>query len=837
MNKNEYQYAIPLHAWNKKIKGVERGKTPIDNDWQKKNYSANKNKVDKWFKDGFNVGYRIPKGNCVIDIDPRNNKGARNIVIELLGYRSWKELLRKEYVVQTGGGGWHIYCHFPEGENPKEYAQYKKENRGIDFKKSGFVVLTGSKHPNGKMYEKISKRKDFNIIAEEFLDEFYRGVPESNGDKLSGEITPDQLRELLSIVPVEEFEEQQEWQELMMGCHHATDGEGLEVFSDWSSQHSSFGVKKGWNLHTIKVRWESCSSAVNDGITFGTVKKHLRDKGIDISGFQAKHEFAGIADEEDEEDQGNWDDIDVTEVEYEDDIDHDDLETEIRALHPNSNVADVVKVLTQLIRLDAITQLRYDDMLVGENKYFRTQAKLNKAKAATTMTHSQNLSERLADLMFKNRYNNKRHLLNSDGVFWEYRSTHWVTVHNNVIKRRIDSFVEKHREALVGNIKVNMKTVVAETLEHMATRSAVVNNRAVNDQRKLSIINCANGEVWIHTDGTHSFHEHTYKSYLLSVLDVKYDEKAECPLWLDTLEEIFDDFDDADDIIRHLGEVLGYLIQPNKDIAGWWLFRGPGGDGKSTILKILNGIMGETMLFSDQSLLSSGGSMGNNHASADLVGKLVIAIEELEVSKSLNDAGLKKFSEKTKMLSNPKGKAAFQFDYVGGLIMCSNTYPFIKDVTQGMRRRANIIPFSREFVKEGDADINRARDILESGEEMSGILNWLLAGLERLRDRGEFKKPASCIIVEEEWLVASSKIASFVKTKCVEKRGSKILIGDFFTCFDIWTDEEEITHTLSPRPFAEELRRLGYVVRNSTGNQVYVFGLEVKKYKSVNVVN
>ena len=89
---------LPLHTWNKKIKGEDRGKTPIHNEWTSKKYTADyiKNKI----KDGFNVGYRIGEFDLVIDLDPRNYDGV-NIeekIADLFGDRSRHHL----YVVPAG---------------------------------------------------------------------------------------------------------------------------------------------------------------------------------------------------------------------------------------------------------------------------------------------------------------------------------------------------------------------------------------------------------------------------------------------------------------------------------------------------------------------------------------------------------------------------------------------------------------------------------------------------------------------------------------------------------------------------------------------------------------
>ncbi len=63
---------IPLHVWNKQIKGDDRGKTPIHSEWNSKDYSQDKTTYLKWINAGYNIGYRIKENELIVDLDPRN---------------------------------------------------------------------------------------------------------------------------------------------------------------------------------------------------------------------------------------------------------------------------------------------------------------------------------------------------------------------------------------------------------------------------------------------------------------------------------------------------------------------------------------------------------------------------------------------------------------------------------------------------------------------------------------------------------------------------------------------------------------------------------------------
>jgi len=99
-----------------------------------------------WWAEGSEYGVGIvtgrPSGLVVIDVDPRNGGDIR-AVRERLGDGPL-------HVVQSGGGGWHIYCRLPDGlACPKG----KTDMPGVDrLGDRGIVVAPPSVHPSGDPY-------------------------------------------------------------------------------------------------------------------------------------------------------------------------------------------------------------------------------------------------------------------------------------------------------------------------------------------------------------------------------------------------------------------------------------------------------------------------------------------------------------------------------------------------------------------------------------------------------------------------------------------------------------------------------------------------------------
>jgi hypothetical protein len=126
----------------------ERSKEPAIKDWPNKAFSTPQEVKEYWSKHpdaGVGILTGPNSGLLVIDIDPRNG-----------GEDTW-DAMRESFdwvdtaVVQTGGGGRHIYYRWPEDLDGARLP--KSLGPGVDIQGEGrFVVAPPSVHPDGGEY-------------------------------------------------------------------------------------------------------------------------------------------------------------------------------------------------------------------------------------------------------------------------------------------------------------------------------------------------------------------------------------------------------------------------------------------------------------------------------------------------------------------------------------------------------------------------------------------------------------------------------------------------------------------------------------------------------------
>lgn len=861
-------HLIPIHPWNKTIKGKERGKTPVDKDWTTRPYDA-PGTLKLWLSRGFNLGYRVPENRVVIDIDPRNftdDIDTTGEILKAFNVSSFTALAESAPVVRTGGGGYHIYCRRPD--TPHGMNEIDDWLPGVEIKQHGRqVLIAGSKHPNGKFYTWLDPDAlSLGIPPVDWmpavLTEIYARKPPKHSQITEGHatITGAALQEcVLDHLDVTEFDSNDTWWTVLCGCHYATGGQGVEEFTAWSLEDADYLNSE----NEIRSRWQSLQDKENS-ITAASLIHVLQDHDEPTNGLRAALDFADLADNSDTDltDYVNPPEDGETVAELAEKLDPDTvtalgegadmavnmellLET-IKDLSPSSGVEDRTLVLhlmhhgnigaAQLDELEeafkAATKMvpaRYNRIRSSVIKEIRDK-KLSEDEARHT-----SLAHRLYKDTLKWQFENGTHVLRIRGVFYQYIKTHWVELDegaiNGAVLRILAAYIvrlEKNEEEAIPMREASLVRDATYLVTSRLSHTAVDPFNPLGMPR--SIINCQNGQVHVNQKGQHRLKPHKAKSYLRHVLPITYDKEATCPLFMRTLREIFADNFDCDEIIRHVLEVIGYIMQPDKNIAVCVLFHGLGGDGKSTILNIIAALLGPMYVAQNANILT-GGFHQDNHATASLVGKLTIGVPEFPAGGQLDDTLFKMLSESAPLHANPKGRQPFTFWYVGTPVICSNHYPRFRDNTDAMLRRMMVVPFRHQFGKrKNDADLSRARDIVKDPEEMAGILNLALAGLKRLRARGNFDTPLECIEALATWRGQANPLLGFMY-ECTEKvERKKMLLPLVFDSYNTWCDQEGIGtryRVQSIRSFAKHLREQGILVRKSTGNKTFVFGFRL----------
>jgi P4 family phage/plasmid primase-like protien len=343
-------------------------------------------------------------------------------------------------------------------------------------------------------------------------------------------------------------------------------------------------------------------------------------------------------------------------------------------------------------------------------------------------------------------------------------------------------------------------------------------------------LNVFNGELTFDEGtGNATLQPHDPAHWQTTLLPVDYRPEAECPRFDLFLREIFKPLADRDAMIEYLWELIGYTIQPTKDIAAWVLLTGDGSNGKTTLLEIIRTMLGEHAIAASIPEL-----VNNDHGMAMLPGALMIIDEDLNKDYRLPDGFLKKVSENKTLSANPKFEHPFQFENQAIIWMAANAQPRSRDLSHGMIRRAHVVPFRRIFsVHEQDHGLKRY--IVR--HELPGILAGAVRGLQRLRARGYFEKPESASMVTTEWSSEASPLGLWAADSLEPIPGVEVKLSSAYAHYRQWAadtghDKKSTLHSFGralrdakvQTPEGKEIGRYE-IKRRATGNALVGYRL------------
>lgn len=260
----------------------------------------------------------------------------------------------------------------------------------------------------------------------------------------------------------------------------------------------------------------------------------------------------------------------------------------------------------------------------------------------------------------------------------------------------------------------------------IACRADIVPRAAAN------LLNCKNGTVEIHADGTAELRGHSWRDGLLYVLPYDYDPQATAPKWERFLNEVLpDDCDRA-----NLQEYCGSLFAPINHEKIAYLYGATGRNGKTTAKDIICGVLGKANVSYEslESLTAESTSSTGNAARAALEGKLLNACGEVN-QKITNSSILKTLASREILSVRPPYQAHTReiSDYAR-LLFCANELPvFTQGAASAEARRFLFIEFAQR-IPAAKVNRNLAREII--AEELPGVLNWMIEGLKRLVTQG-----------------------------------------------------------------------------------------------------
>ena len=293
-----------------------------------------------------------------------------------------------------------------------------------------------------------------------------------------------------------------------------------------------------------------------------------------------------------------------------------------------------------------------------------------------------------------------------------------------------------------------------------------------------------------------------------------FDNAAECPRWLQTLDEVFQGDQKT---IYTLQVLLGLTLTGETGEEVIIFCVGFGANGKSVISNVVTTIIGDYAQTAPPSLLAS--RRTDDHAPrADLAmlkGARLVSINELPGGLRLDEVMAKQLAGREPIAARHLYGEFFSFLPSFTPWVRTNHKPIVTGEDDGIWRRIVILPFRRKFEKH-EQDPYLETKLLA---EREGILRWMIEGAQRYYRDGLRLSPA----MRREQAVyrkESDLLGEFLDEKTVAVPHERVEQGQLYFDWKHWCENNGVFPG-SKKTFTQRLAERGFTSAKSNGKHLY----------------
>jgi P4 family phage/plasmid primase-like protien len=263
--------------------------------------------------------------------------------------------------------------------------------------------------------------------------------------------------------------------------------------------------------------------------------------------------------------------------------------------------------------------------------------------------------------------------------------------------------------------------------------------------------------------------------YIFNALPVAYDPNAKCPRYLQFLSEVVPS--EADRLL--LQEHGGYNLLKDCRFQKALMLIGNTQNGKGTLLNAWMAMLGKDNITALPLQILSDSRM--RFYTSQLHGKIANVCTDLPSEALKETDSFKKIVSGDRITGELKFSPPFDFNPYAKLLYSANQLPALPKDTDAFLVRWNMVAFPNQFLPGDPRRDENLFDKLTTPEELSGIFNWCLEGLDRLLKQKGFSRGETLEQAKDRWIVEGDSVKAF-KERCIEED----LSGGGETLEDVW---------------------------------------------------
>ena len=411
--------------------------------------------------------------------------------------------------------------------------------------------------------------------------------------------------------------------------------------------------------------------------------------------------------------------------------------------------------------------------------------------------------------------------LKFNGVRWIEASEETKLQMLAVIRRRIDAANEllkaQNDELRAKIIKWSLASESDSRLKSaLAIAQCMLYKHFTEFDKDRFLLCVANGAIDLKLDSD-GFRKAKPEDHLYKRSHVKYDLYADCPRWLQFLDEIFLG---NKELIAFIQKAVGYTLTGSISAQCFFILYGTGANGKSVFLTILQSLMGDFAITTSMDTFKDRKFKGNPQIPNDLAalyGKRFVKASELKENTRIDEERIKALTGEEEIQARYLYHEPFNFMPEFKIWLGVNHKPVIRGTDEAIWRRPKLIPFEAYFPPE-----NRDENLLDTLKtELPGILLWAVEGCHKWQREG-LDFPEKVIKATNGYREESDIVGRFLGECTVHGNGCKVKAKELYEAYKKWC-EDSGEYAINQKNFGMKLTEKGYEKKRSNSDGSYCY--------------
>lgn len=413
--------------------------------------------------------------------------------------------------------------------------------------------------------------------------------------------------------------------------------------------------------------------------------------------------------------------------------------------------------------------------------------------------------------------------------WYYYDSKKWVVDQEGKIKNLADEIIEKMKhEKIFVAAGVDEEDAQKQFSKHLkATRNHNGKTNMIKESehllsvqpqifdKDLHLLNVQNGYLNLKTG---ELHEHDAEKYFTKISRVEYTDKADCSMWVDFLNQIFNN---DQNLIQYIQRAVGYSLSGSTEEQMMFILYGNGRNGKSVFLDIITELFGTySTNIQPQAIMVKQQSANANPEIAKLAGARLVTTTEPGEGMRFDEGLVKQLTGGDKVTARFLYEDEFEYTPQFKIWMATNHKPLIRGTDDGIWRRMAIIPFTVQ-IPENEIDKKLTQKLKR---EINAILHWAAEGYLMWQKDG-LKEPQSIKDQREEYRGEMDVVQGFINECCTLKGQASVQASSIYQAYKYWAQENS-QYIMNSTKFGREMGKRFTKFRS---NGTYYKGIEINK--------